>query len=60
MSVNQLIQFITREILLFIETPVEERRKRKEIRREQRSPWSNHWFGAVPVAIGMLVKRRKF
>lgn len=55
MSVNQFIQFITREILLFMELPAEERRRRKELRREQRSSWSHHWFGAVPLAIGMLV-----
>lgn len=59
MSVNQLIQFLTKELIVYMETPTEVRKQRRVAKREQRKTWSSHWFGAVPLAIGMFVKRRK-
>lgn len=59
MAVNELIEFLTKEFVTYIQTSQDERQKRKESKKEQRGQWSNHWFGALPMAIGMMVKRRK-
>ncbi|GIO69068.1 YqzE family protein [Paenibacillus sp. JTLBN-2024] len=49
-SGEELVKYITERVVTFMETPKEERRRRTK------EPWSEKWFGMIPLGI-MLMKR---
>jgi hypothetical protein len=56
MSSQELIKFLTREFVQYVDTPKEERLKRRQETRLQNVPWSEHWFGLLPFGIKMLLR----
>lgn len=59
MSSQDLIKFLTREFVQFVDTPKSERLKRKQDKKDQRNNWSNHWFGILPMALKLFFSRNK-
>jgi hypothetical protein len=58
MSGNDYVKFMTQEIVKYMELPHEERRKRKKGRKKEQ--WiSGRWFGLLPFAFKLLVKKKK-
>lgn len=51
MSSNDIVKYLTQEFVKFIDTPKMERKKRK---KEQ---WSSRWFGMIPMAIRMFLRK---
>ncbi|WP_454190466.1 YqzE family protein [Paenibacillus sp. Marseille-Q7038] len=52
---NDLIRYITEQVVEHMEKPKEERkslRKRKE-------PWQTRWFGMLPLGVSMWAKDKK-
>jgi len=58
MSSQDLIKFLTREFVQYMDTPREERIKRKQERKTQKPSWSNHWFGVMPMMLKLLFRRK--
>ncbi|WP_234410410.1 YqzE family protein [Caldalkalibacillus mannanilyticus] len=58
LSSQDLIKYLTRELVQYVDTPKDERQKRKEARKTQNSSWSYHWFGVIPIAIKLLFQRK--
>lgn len=56
---EDLLKYITAQMIEYIEKPSEERKKMAALRKEE---WSRRWFGMVPVAVKIAIekwKRRK-
>jgi len=51
--VQELIKFLTQRLVQYLETPREERRKR----RHAKEPWAVRWFGMIPLSLRMLIRR---
>ncbi len=50
---NDIVKYLTQEFVKYIDTPKPERKKRP---KEQ---WSSRWFGMIPMAIRMVIRRRE-
>ncbi|MFD2613205.1 YqzE family protein [Paenibacillus gansuensis] len=54
---EDLIKYITQQVVTYMETP-------KEIRRQSRQeavkePWSTRWFGMIPMSLEMLFQKNR-
>lgn len=57
MTFQELIKILTREFVVYVDTPKEERLKRRLERKESRTSWSEHWFGILPLGLKMGVNK---
>lgn len=48
MSTNDYLKFLVQEMVKYMDTPREERREARMLRREQRMHWTYRLFGMVP------------
>lgn len=55
-SGNDYIKFITQQVVSYMDSPKEERMKRKKTYRHETGV-SNRWFGMLPLAIRMFMKK---
>jgi hypothetical protein len=56
---EDLIKYITEQVITYIETPAEIRKENRKSMRSQKEAWSSKWFGMVPFAIQMWVSGRR-
>ncbi|MEI7028091.1 YqzE family protein [Paenibacillus sp. y28] len=57
---QDLIRFITEKVVVFMDTPQENRRAWRQARqavRSRRSPWAVRWFGMIPLSIRMWLDK---
>ncbi|SDK55261.1 YqzE family protein [Sediminibacillus albus] len=59
MSGNDYVKFMTQEIVKYMDTPQEERKKRKSGRKHEPDDVSDQWLGLIPFAFRLLIKRKK-
>lgn len=59
MKTNDYVKYLTQTVVKYAEQPKEERVKHKVIKKSERSPFLLRWFGIVPYAFMLLIKRRK-
>lgn len=59
MSANDYVKFVTEQIVGYISEPKAERKRKKKTRKANRAPFLSHWFGLIPVAILIGLKKRK-
>ena len=54
MSVNDIVKYVTQELVKYVDMPKNEReqykQKRKETKQETQNQLSNKWFGMLPVS----------
>jgi hypothetical protein len=55
---EELVQYITQKVVYYMETPKEERKLSRQLRRPKEA-WLSRWFGAVPFALSMWFEQRK-
>jgi hypothetical protein len=55
---EDLVKFITEQVVTYMETPKEDRKQAKEDTKAQRESWQTRWFGLIPLAIRMLMEQR--
>lgn len=58
MSGNDYVKFMTQEIVKYMDLPEEEKKNRRQ-KRDKGDHISNRWFGLLPFAFKMLVKKKK-
>lgn len=56
---DELVKFITQQVVTYIETPRDVRRQAKATSREQREHWQTRWFGMLPLAARMLIDQTR-
>lgn len=57
MSLHDLVKYLTQEFVQFINTPKDERLNQKSQIPKER--WEQQWFGFLPLAISLFLKRKK-
>jgi hypothetical protein len=50
---------MTQQLVRYMDTPKEERKVKKTIRKKERQPLFSRWFGVLPVAVMLFMKKRK-
>jgi hypothetical protein len=55
---DELVRYITKRVVNYMETPKEERKQHRELRRTKEA-WMFRWFGIVPFALSMWLEQRK-
>jgi hypothetical protein len=53
MSFQDYLKYLTKLFVEYMETPKEERRKRKL----PRESWSARWFGSIPMSIKLFLRK---
>ncbi|MFW2109487.1 YqzE family protein [Bacillus spizizenii] len=59
MKTNDYVKYMTQQFVKYIDTPRDERKERKEVRKETKTPTSQHWFGILPYGFRLWLKRKK-
>lgn len=56
---NDLVKYVTEQIVHYVEQPIEQRREAKKIARASREPWLVRWFGTGGLSIILWNKKRQ-
>ncbi|GGI46339.1 hypothetical protein GCM10008018_16600 [Paenibacillus marchantiophytorum] len=56
---DELVKYITQQVVTYIDTPKNVRQQAKAINKEQREDWQTRWFGMLPLAARMMLKQAK-
>ncbi|MBD1371225.1 YqzE family protein [Hazenella sp. IB182357] len=56
MSFKDWFQYLLERFVWYLETPKGER---KEIKQQNKQPWTYQWFGMMPFAMKMFVRKQK-
>lgn len=59
MKTNDYVKYLTVEWLNYMDQPKEIRKEQKKSHKGTRPPLLSHWFGIIPLSIGMLFKRNE-
>jgi hypothetical protein len=51
---DELIKFLTEQVVTYFETPKEVRKHAKQINKINKENWQSRWFGMLPLAIRMM------
>lgn len=58
MKTNDFIKFLTQQFVKYVNQSKDDRKKEKNIRKEQKKKYSSHLFGLIPFSLMMLFKRK--
>lgn len=58
MSFNDYVKFVTQQFVTYVDQPKDKRREIRLERKESRPPIQYRWFGMIPLAISMFLKRK--
>jgi hypothetical protein len=56
MSLQDFVKYLTKEFVQYVNTPKEERVSKQQ---PPKVSWDQQWFGLLPLAISMFLKRKK-
>ncbi|UKS23937.1 YqzE family protein [Paenibacillus sp. HWE-109] len=56
---DELVKYITQQVVTYIDTPKDVRQQAKAINKEQREDWQTRWFGMLPLAARMMLEQVK-
>ncbi|AIC98855.1 YqzE family protein [Bacillus subtilis] len=59
MKTNDYVKYMTQQFVKYIDTPRDERKERKEVRKETKTPVSQQLFGILPYGFRLWLKRKK-
>lgn len=59
MSGNDIVKYMTQELVRKLDMPQEERKKVRELRKSERKTGYNKWFGVIPFGLQMFFQRKK-
>jgi YqzE-like protein len=59
LSTNDYVKYMTQQLVRYMDTPKEERKAKKSIRKTERSPFANRWFGILPFAVMFFIKKKR-
>lgn len=53
MSSQDLVKFLTQELVKYMETPRHQRKQRTK------ETWMMRWFGMIPLSVKMMIHRKR-
>ncbi|WP_438448662.1 YqzE family protein [Gorillibacterium sp. sgz5001074] len=58
---DDLVKYITQQVVTYIDTPREVRRQMRQERRSKRreEPWSSRWFGLLPLSLKLIFGKKR-
>ncbi|TXK85969.1 YqzE family protein [Paenibacillus sp. N3.4] len=56
---DELVKYITEQVVTYIETPKDVRQQVKALNKEKRENWQTRWFGLLPLATRMWIDQAK-
>lgn len=59
LSTNDYVKYMTQQLVRYMDTPKEERKAKKSIRKTERSPLANRWFGILPFAVMFFMRKKR-
>lgn len=59
MSSNDLVKYMTQQVVSYIDKPKEERQQQRAVRKAKKQPFSFRWFGIIPMSVSMFMNKRK-
>ncbi|WP_377888531.1 YqzE family protein [Alkalihalobacillus sp. R86527] len=59
MSSNDLVKFMTQQVVSYMDQPKEERVNNRAERKATKQPFLFRWFGVIPMAISMFLRKKK-
>jgi hypothetical protein len=59
LSGNDYVKFLTKEIVIYLNTTSEEKKKRKSDKREKATSPIIHWFGMIPMSVKILFQHKR-
>jgi hypothetical protein len=59
MSTNDYVKFVTQQIVSYIDQPKDQRKQQKSEKRGTKQPLSYRYFGMIPLAISLFIKKKK-
>ncbi|MCD7033132.1 YqzE family protein [Metabacillus sp. GX 13764] len=59
MSTNDYVKYLTQQFVKYMDTPKEKRMEQKKLRKDERLPAVNRWFGILPFGVMLLFKNRR-
>ncbi|KOR86662.1 hypothetical protein AM233_23500 [Bacillus sp. FJAT-22058] len=57
MSTNAYIKYLTQQLVEYFNLTKKERKEKRRHRKEDKNPGMSHWFGIVPFALSMFVRK---
>ncbi|WP_054949413.1 YqzE family protein [Numidum massiliense] len=57
MSADDYVQYLTKRFMTYLDTPKEERIKRRSAKGKE--PWHIHWFGDAALSMQIFWRRQK-
>ncbi|MEQ6375927.1 YqzE family protein [Bacillaceae bacterium S4-13-58] len=59
MSGNDIVKYMTQELVRKLDMPQEERKKARELRKSESVTSYSKWFGVIPFGLRMMFQRKK-
>ncbi|MFD1736522.1 YqzE family protein [Bacillus salitolerans] len=59
MSFNDLLKFVTQQLVTYLDSPKDQRKQVKRARKSSKTPLVSRWFGVVPFGFMMFFKKRE-
>lgn len=59
MSSNDYVKYVTEQFVKYVDTSKEERLHQKEKRKSEQAPVLTRMFGIIPLALMLMMNRRK-
>jgi hypothetical protein len=56
---NEYLQYITEQLVEYIDKPAEDRKQAKKIAKAQKEQWLSRWFGVGGISLMLWLKKRK-
>ncbi|HET7657326.1 MAG TPA: YqzE family protein [Bacillales bacterium] len=56
MSSNDLVRYITEQMVSYLDRPKSERKEIRTQKKSTRPPFSNRWFGLLPMALAFFFR----
>lgn len=56
---EEWVKHITRKLIVYLDTPKNQRTPRLLKQKTAQEPWSVRWFGVLPMAIALFWKQKK-
>ncbi|GAB4073467.1 YqzE family protein [Barrientosiimonas marina] len=57
MSINDYVKYLTQQMTAYLDTPAEEKEKKRSRHTTEASAYSSRWFGVVPFVFKMARKK---
>lgn len=59
MSTKDYIEFVTMQIMTYLDLPAEEKKQRRQKKRTPNIAYIHHWFGILPFSFRIMLHKYK-